>query len=132
IREQVVSPSKPDTAEVARLIAELDDAKFKVRKSAQKKLATMGLPAAPALTQALEKGPSLELRRRLQEVLAELRAGPERNCRSVAVLEAVGSDEAVALLKELGGGYRGDPVTLEARAALKRWEESAKGVRSRN
>src|SRR5262249_16334005 len=89
-----------------------------------------GLPkrgrlAEPALRKALEGGPLLEVRQRLQRLLEDL-GGPVtspqvlRASRAVQVLEQLGSAEARAVLLPLTRGAPEDWVTVEARAALER------------
>jgi hypothetical protein len=119
------APAAPDGAHIARLVAELDDNQFPVRQRAEAELARLGAHAAPALRRALQGGPSAELKRRAGRLLARLRdptLPPEelRALRAVEVLEAVGSDEARALLRRLAAGDPAAPRTGEAKVALGR------------
>jgi hypothetical protein len=81
--------------------------------------------AGPALRAALQGKPSLELRRRAQQLLDELDTATLsgerlRGVRAVAVLEHIGSAEARKLLDTLASGAPEALRTQEAKAALAR------------
>jgi hypothetical protein len=79
--------------------------------------------AAPVLRDALEKRPSLEVRRRIDrllEKLADLSAEQRRAIRSVELLEQLGTPQARALLRKLSSGATGARLTRDAKAALGR------------
>src|SRR5262249_5440730 len=106
IKECVRAAGKALSAErMARLIAELDDDSFKVRERAARELAEAGPDAADALRADLTKAPSLEKRRRLEELLARLSKGVElkrlRCLRALEVLERIGTAEAKDALRGL-------------------------------
>jgi RNA polymerase sigma factor (sigma-70 family) len=110
---------RPDPAHVARLIADLDDERFSVRERAGKELKALGELAAPALRKALDRKPSLELRRRAEGLLDGLEhpSGDRlRGMRAVEVLEHIASPEARALLTALAKGAPGARLTREAKA----------------
>ena len=78
--------------------------------------------AEPMLGQALQNNPSLEMRRRIEAILAAPRrpqAGDLRNLRAIAVLERIGTPEARVILEKLGGGAP-TAETRAAQAALRR------------
>jgi RNA polymerase sigma factor (sigma-70 family) len=109
---------------IERLIADLDSDDFAVRQRASRELERSAAEAEPALLRALARGPSAEVRRRV-EALLELPRGaspPEglRLLRAVQVLEQVASAEARQVLRDLAQGEPDAPVTAEARAALQR------------
>jgi RNA polymerase sigma factor (sigma-70 family) len=116
----------PDARQVARWVADLDANSFDVRKKATGELARLGELARPALEGTLKNRPSLELRRRAEELLGRLTSGEEtsaeglRQLRTVEVLEDVGTPEAKGLLEKLAQGAPGARLTREARAALQR------------
>jgi WD40 repeat protein len=105
-------------------IADLDSDEFQRREAASAKLAAMGDQARAALQTALQANPSLELRRRIETLLAapgvvrsaELR----RALRAVEVLERIGSPEARQILGALGQGAADARQTQEVKAALLR------------
>jgi hypothetical protein len=124
--KQHLRPAEPaDAQRLRRLLADLESEQFAVREKAQTELQELGDLAEPALRQALEGKPSLELRRRVQAVLEHLRGPvtqPEmlRSLRAVAVLEDIATPEARRLLEELAAGAAEARLTREAKAALRR------------
>jgi WD40 repeat protein len=111
--------------QVARLIADLDDAQFRVREEAAGQLQRLHDRVAPALEKALAAKPSPEPRRRLEELLQivrrrQLPADTVRALRAVEVLEAIGTPQAGQLLEELARGAPESRFTQEAKAALQR------------
>jgi hypothetical protein len=117
------------TPETDRLFADLGSDAFKTRERAAAALAALGDRARPFLKRTLTNGKlSLEQRRRVEKVLARL--GPPfsspagiRLFRAMEVLERVGSTEAVELLRQIGAGTAGSPLTAEARRALRRLQK---------
>jgi WD40 repeat protein len=111
-------------------IADLDSGSFAVRQKAFDRLKSLGLAAAPALRQEAEKKLSLEARRRVEQLLENLRDRPApgeslRTLRALAVLEYAGTPEARGLLQELAGGAADAWLTREAGAA---WARLAPGA----
>ena len=86
--------------------------------------------AEPALRRALETTESAEVRARVRELLGKLKdpdALPAAVLAKLRALEAVANmetPEARDLLKELAKGDAKDPLTQEAKAALKRRDAS--------
>jgi WD40 repeat protein len=124
--EQRLTPARSADAErLRRLIADLDSEQFPVRKAASEELRKFDLLAEPALQKALKGKPSLESRRRIEELLAFYR-GPvvsdetRRIVRAVTVLEYMKNEEASRLLKKLSAGTPEARLTREATAALER------------
>ena len=126
LRRQVKpAPAGPSAADVDRIFADLDSPKFAVREAASKELRGFGESAVPAVRQALEKAPPLEVRLRADAFLrqfdpAETSPARVRQVRAVELLEAVGTPAAKGLLAELAAGAASAPLTLDAAAALKR------------
>jgi RNA polymerase sigma factor (sigma-70 family) len=113
-----------DAKELMRWIVELDDERFAVREQATAELTKLGDRAEPALRQTLSRQPSLEVRRRIEAILAELdrplSAEQFRQGRAVEVLERIATVPARQLLRRLAQGAAGARLTREAKAALRR------------
>jgi hypothetical protein len=114
-----------DPQRVAELVRDLDSEEFARRKQASEDLAKLGEGAAAPLRKALDQRPSLEVRKRLEDLLAQTEAlTPQRlrALRSLEVLEHASGTEARQLLRALANGVSGAWLTREAEAALKRLE----------
>jgi hypothetical protein len=110
---------------VPQLIRDLDDETFSIREKAHRDLQKLGEAIVPALRRALAKAPSLEMQRRLEELLAEaqrnaLSGRALRGLRAVEALEQVGTREARQVLEALTGPVPELSLAQEARAALHR------------
>jgi WD40 repeat protein len=120
-RLQPVLSAEPDR--VSRLIEGLDDNRFSARQQASADLERLGELAEPALRRALADNPSLETRRRLQELLRRSsRWSGERlrTLRATAVLERVATVEGRRILQSLAGGAAEARLTQAAQACLGR------------
>jgi WD40 repeat protein len=121
-----VEPVAPaDQKRIGKLIADLDSDQFEVRDAAARELGKLGTAAEGALWKARENKSSLEVKRRIDELLnalARKAPSPEewRRLRVVGVLERIGSPEAVRVLEVLARGEPAALPTREARAALAR------------
>lgn len=118
-------PAESEARRAARLIVDLDADAFTTREQASKELAALGRAVEPALKKALEGNPSAEARRRIQEILENLKEGTAhldraQGVRAVEVLEHVGSPEARGVLELLAKGDAEAPQTQQARLALER------------
>jgi WD40 repeat protein len=125
LRPHLKPVAAADLKETQRLIKELHSEAFAVRVQAFKQLEDLGEIALPLLRQALEKELPLEVRRRLEQLVARppaLLRTPEvlRRLRAIQVLERLASDDARRLLSELAGGLAHASETREASAALQR------------
>lgn len=126
LRDQV----SPVTAErLARRIKELDSDDYPIRVRARNELAAMGTFAEPKLRQLIAEKPSLEARRRAEELLALLdnpSAMTEhlRCLRAVEVLERIASEPARRALQALAEGTAEVALTREAKAALARFKRN--------
>ncbi len=108
---------------VRRLLADLDSPQFAARDAALRELTELGERAAPILRPALAQKPSLEVRRRLEAILApRLIRGPEtlRTLRAIGVLERIDSPAARQVLQALATGAPEARETRDAQAALVR------------
>jgi WD40 repeat protein len=116
----------PSVKEVllAKHIGALGSEDFKVRDAATKALADLGDVAAPALRKAMIKPATLEMQRRLTNLLKALSREPTpiefRSVRAIQILEIIGSPDSQRLLRQLAGGAPGSKVTREAETALNR------------
>jgi RNA polymerase sigma factor (sigma-70 family) len=115
----------PSAKQLDGLIKDLDSEQFAVRENAAKELQKLGELAEAALRQRLKAKPTLEQRRRIEPILAELDSrlpsGEDlRSLRALRVLEYAGTGEARRLLRELAGGAEGASLTRQAQAALTR------------
>jgi WD40 repeat protein len=119
---------KPDAARVQKLIAQLNDDDQPKRDEASRQLAALGTQVEAAVKKALESKPSpdAEPKRRLEELLKDMRGLWVGNrdtvpaVRGVYVLERVGSERAVKLLKKLAEGDPAARLTREAKISLER------------
>jgi WD40 repeat protein len=115
----------PGADRIAQLVHDLGDESFSVRSKAAKDLQALGELAEPELRRALSGRSSIEVRRRLEELLRELE-GPVTNSeklrllRSIQVLEQIGTPRAVTLLQKLATGAACAHVTDEAKESLER------------
>lgn len=129
LKENLRPTAALDTKQVQRLIADLDSPEFAVRESAEKKLASFGEQAEPALRQALENKPSLEMRKRLGALHAAAELANRgvvrsaellRTLRAIRVLEHIGDREAQQVLQMLADGDPAARATRQAKDALRR------------
>jgi len=110
---------------IERAIRDLDARSFAVRTRAVRELKVLGEAARPALSRVLASQPSLEMRKRIEELLEEgLGPGPAelkiQVIRGVQVLEQSGTLEARRALEKLAREAREETVQAEARKALTR------------
>jgi WD40 repeat protein len=117
--------------ELTGLISDLDSSKFPVRTRAMARLSSMGRFIEPRLREELNRKPSLEVRRRLEEILAVVTGDRQpvaevRVLRALEVLEMVATDAAKELLKELAGGAASCELTIEAKGVLERLSKTGR------
>jgi hypothetical protein len=116
---------------VRGLVNDLGDDDTKVRDAARRRLAALGLPAWTVLRRINETPLPSQVRDRLEEVLEKLRpafvAQLRLQRRSVMILEQVGTKLARAALAELATLAVDSLVAVEARAALMRRSNEARG-----
>jgi WD40 repeat protein len=111
-----------------QLVRDLDSDDFDTREKADAKLARLGERAELALQQELATKPGLELRRRIERLLARLerpaRPSEWQFLRAVWALEKIGTAEARKVLREVARGGAGPVVTRAAKEALGRLGKS--------
>jgi hypothetical protein len=127
LRDLIEPATGPDAQRVAKLIADLGNARFAVREKAGRELDRLGEAAAPALREAAEKEASAEVRKAVKKLLDNFTTQPltrdqVRAIRAIEVLERASTPEAVELLKKLAGGAADVIPTPQAKAALARRE----------
>jgi hypothetical protein len=117
------------TAQIAKLVRDLDSNVYHVREEASAGLARAGVRALPALEKALANPPSLEVKKRAARLAARLdptELPPEDlvALRGVQALEYIGTKEARTLLEQLARGDGGERLGDEASQALARLDRS--------
>lgn len=115
-----------ELARIDKLIADLDSDKFAVRQQASDELEKLGELAVPALEKVLATKPSLDLRQRVDNLLAKVTtfqvpADVLHGMRAIEVLERVGTPEAKQVVEGLTKGAPGARLTQDAEAAMKRF-----------
>jgi RNA polymerase sigma factor (sigma-70 family) len=125
LRSHLSAATAPDADKIAKLVADLDGDQFAARKKADEELEKLGETAAPLLRKALAAGPSAEVKKRLEDLLAKassMTPGGDalRSLRAVEVLETIATPAARQLLGKIAAGAPEARLTREARAALER------------
>jgi hypothetical protein len=126
LREHLRPAPPADSKRLARLIADLDDDEFAVRTRAATELRKIGEQAEAALRRTLEGKPSVEVHRRVEELLKRLEQPTRERLqaqRAMEVLVRIGTPAARRLLQSLAGGPAGSWTTRDAREALARLGE---------
>jgi hypothetical protein len=132
LRDHLHSSAKEDPR-TAGLIAQMDSDTFAVREKAMEELEKLGEGAERALREALKDPLSLEVQRRVEQLLVRLKDRPvstpdaRRAMRTIQMLEYFATPEARLLLERLGRGGWGKAAGDEARAALVRLETRPPG-----
>jgi hypothetical protein len=113
-------PGKPSVEE---LLVQLDDSAFKTREQATRSLLDRGTSVVPKLRAHLKGPPSLEVRRRIEQILRHLEqvpptAGELRALRAVTALTRIDTPASRTLLEEIAAGPEGAPATSAAWIAL--------------
>jgi hypothetical protein len=107
-----------------RLLADLDNDSFEVRRRAEKEIAELGEAALPALEKVMAGRPGPEVRRAVERLAAALDSSESPEClralRAVEALEQMGTPGAARLLRTLGGGAPGARLTSDAKGAQER------------
>jgi HEAT repeat protein len=115
------APTVP-AEQIDRWIADLESKNFADRKAATEGLEKAGDAAEAGLKKALKKGPSLDVRRRLEKLLDNndpKKASPcRRTLRAVESLQWCATPEALVVLNKLASGDPNARLTRAARTAL--------------
>jgi WD40 repeat protein len=123
-----VAVAKVDEKKAAQLVADLDSETFDVRDRANQALEKLGNLAEPALRKGRAGNISLEMRRRIDDLLDKLEHGIPtaeqlQAVRAVEVLERVGTSAARELLASLAEGAPSAVLTQDALRALRRMKK---------
>jgi RNA polymerase sigma factor (sigma-70 family) len=125
LKKRLKATPAADNPDIRSLVAALDDSRFPVRDDAMRKLADLGFGAEPTLRKALIGTPTLEAKRRIDELLSKLepRRSPDalRELRALEVLERIGNAGAKELMEAIAAGAPEVRKTFEAKESLKRW-----------
>jgi WD40 repeat protein len=126
-----ILPVREET--VRKLLKDLDSPRFSVRDRASLDLIALGRFIEPVLRAELRNKPTLEMRRRIVEILkiisAEERSPDElRALRGLELLEMIGTADAKKLLQELAAGAPLCDLTREAKAVLQRLSSRSKDM----
>jgi hypothetical protein len=132
LRTKLRPATAVDERRFRALLADLDSARFQVRRRATEELQKLEGCAAPLLRAALTGTPTEEVRRRIEDILGRMEWRPLtgemlRAWRALEELERVGGAEARSAMRDLAGGAPEARLTREARAALLRLEARASG-----
>jgi DNA repair photolyase len=127
LRQRVQPIQHGDADLIAKLVKQLDSAKFAEREIAQRELIKLGEGTLEFLSKALKVESSAEARRRLEDVVAKVEGNTThtlRHHRAVAALEWIGTPTAKEHMQTLAKGAPGARLTIEAEAALRRMGKS--------
>jgi len=105
-------------------IEDLDSTNFALRQKAQVELDRYLAGHETLLVKAVEKANTLETRQRLQAILNRLHPESLRRTRMLEVLERIGVGPARQFLQTLAEQQDDDEASREAKAGLKRLEQS--------
>jgi hypothetical protein len=125
LSEQLRPAAPLDPMKINQWITDLDSPKFQLRRDAAVELEKLGEMAVPALNKVLAGKPSLEVQKRVEELLAKasgrtLSSDQLRILRGLEVLEQLDTAEARQVLESLARGAPGALPTREGQAALDR------------
>jgi len=125
LRARLRPVAEIDRRRLDRMLAELESTQFGVREKTTKELEKLGDEAEPMMRTGLRESRSLELRRRLENLLQKLNrpiTSPTQlqALRALEVLEHVGTAEAKQVLKSLSAGWAAARLTKQARESLRR------------
>jgi hypothetical protein len=132
--EPRLAAAKTDSAEVERLVGELDSDAYATRRRAEARLTLLAPMLWKELHRQLDAAQSAEVRRSLQRIVvrADGYLIKDQEClqtiRAIQCLERIGSRRAIGLLERLAAGEPFAPTTEDAQFAigrLKNWVSAA-------
>ena len=126
LKEKLQPAKGVDEKRLRQWITDLDADAFETREAASRELIRLGERVEDALRRELKNRPTLEVRRRIENVLSKLEPSPPsletlQVLRAIEVLEHIGTPEARRCLEAMGKGAADARETREAKAALRRW-----------
>jgi hypothetical protein len=115
----------PDAETLARILRDLGSRDFAVREKASRELDSYGEAAVPGVKERMADLASPEARLRCEAFVKKHTGGGAEaarlaDSRAIELLEALDTDDARKLLKELAGGLPSAFRTQEAKRALER------------
>jgi hypothetical protein len=116
---------RTDPPGVARLLTQLNSARFAERRKATSELEKLGESVVPALRQALAEKQPVEVRLRLDQLLKRVEARRVATRRALEVLEQIGLPQARPVLEKLAKGRPAAWLTEQAKNSLKRLAKRA-------
>jgi WD40 repeat protein len=126
LREHVAA-THTGPKQIARLLAQLDDAAYATRRKAYAELADMAEVAEQALRAAAKDPPSAEVGHSVEDLLEKVKTSPYvptgerlRAWRALEALEMCGTAEARDVLATLAQGDEAARLTREAKMAVER------------
>jgi hypothetical protein len=125
LKDQLKAAPPLDMKLVDKLIADLDDASYKVRQKASGELVKLGERVVPVIEKTLTGNLPLEPRKRLEDMRdrlgqSVLQGETLRIYRAIEMLEHIGTPPAREVLQVLANGAPGALATTTASAALAR------------
>ena len=122
--------SDVDSDRIRYWLALLDSRRFREREEATRELEKIGDQAEPDLEELLKRTTSAEAQARAEKLLERLRAPTSptrlRQARALEVLERVGKQDSLALLRDLAGGDPNKLLTRQASEVLRRIADAAR------
>jgi Tol biopolymer transport system component len=115
-----LGPTLQQAPQIARWISDLDSEQFAIREEASDQLEKIGALAEAALREALADKPSLELKLRIEKLLAKIDKDGLQGVRAVELLENLGTTEAEYVLRCLASGTESSSLMREAKTAQER------------
>jgi len=125
--EAKLKPAGAVTAvDIKKLLHGLASKEFLTRNRATNNLSELGRLAEPFLRNAISKTVDLEMKRRVERLLEQLKKGGapsvQQRLRAIEVLERIGTPRCLKTLRTLSCGAAEADITQEAKQALRRLE----------
>jgi hypothetical protein len=127
MRQRLVPVTNTPVAQIRAWVVDLDSDRFATRQQAMAELIKLGELGVPVLQKTLAVRPTLEVRRRIETILAKIERRPAtpqelQLQRALLVLEMLGTAESRQQLEALARGAPDAWLTEQAKAACRRLE----------